>query len=341
MTKENSFFLNPLITLTNDGLFCSQANVYIDPWRPVEHAITTHAHADHARPGNLHYYTSNEGLELLKQRLNLDSKSVTGFPYGEPFEKSGVRISFHSAGHIRGSAQIKLDNGDQVWVISGDYKRQSDPTCSDFQNTECDVFVTESTFALPVYRWPSMDQVIPELLNWWNSNIKQGRTSILLCYSLGKAQRIMSEIQNYSDRTVLVHKTISLLTKIYEADGVSFCDWRPIENSKKTLTDELVIAPPSVGIEFLRQFVNPEIAMASGWMQIRGMRKQNKISQGFVVSDHADWNGLVQTIEASKARLVLATHGKSSILNRYLENEKKIKSESLSSFFYNQRQDNR
>ena len=324
-----------LINLTKKGLYCPQAEIYIDPHQPVENALITHAHADHARPGHNHYYTLNEGKEILKERLKLQSDQITGYPSNTTFERNGVKISFHAAGHVLGSCQIKFYDGKKTWVVSGDYKREFDPSCSSFQPVECDVFITEATFALPTYRWPSMDLVMPELFKWWDQAIIRRATPLLLCYSLGKAQRIMAEIKLRSNRSVMLHPAINSLARIYESSGISLCNWRTVQKvtRKKILTSELIIAPPSVGEKFFKQFDELEIAMASGWMQTRAARKRNKVAGGFVISDHSDWCGLIRTIDESKAELILPTHGRSAILTKYLNEEKNIKATALKSYF--------
>lgn len=317
MVSKNSRHRDPLVIRTPEGLYCPKAQAHIDPWRPVDCALITHAHADHARVGSKDYHCALGGEGLLEQRLG--NQQITAHGYGESFTRGEVQISFHPAGHVLGSAQIRLDDGVSVWVITGDYKRDPDPTCKAFEPVICDVLITEATFALPIYRWPSMDQTMDQLFTWWDHHVRHQRTPVLLCYSLGKAQRVMAEIKRRSDRSVKVHKAVATLNRIYEQQNVDLCPWERTNETNKGISSDLIIAPPQVvGSSFLKQFHPTELAMASGWMQVRGVRRRTSIPQGFVVSDHADWNGLIQTVQDSQATRVYATHGETRVLTRYL-----------------------
>jgi putative mRNA 3-end processing factor len=308
---------DPFVMRTTKGLYCPRADAYIDPWKPVSRALITHAHADHARSGSAEYHCAKDGVGILKHRLG--TEAITGHPYNKPFQLGEVEVSFHPAGHILGSAQIRLSDGDQTWVITGDYKRNPDPSCQPFEPVACDVLITEATFALPVYRWSPMDDIMAQLFRWWDANIQAKRTPILLCYSLGKAQRIMAEIGARSTRSVAVHSAIANLNTLYETEKVQLCPWARATELPKGVSTDLILAPPQVlGSTFLKRFEPVEIAMASGWMQIRGIRRRAAVAQGFVVSDHADWHGLLKTVRESGAQQVFATHGETRVLVRYL-----------------------
>lgn len=317
---------------TPNGLYCPPADIYIDPWKPVSKALITHAHADHARAGSGHYHCAAPGVGILNHRLNSDA--ITGHPYGESFYFGDVEISLHPAGHILGSSQVKLSYQDTTWVITGDYKRETDPSCDPFEPVSCDVLITEATFALPIYRWSPVNQIMDRVFRWWDSNIRAKRTPVLLCYSLGKAQRLMAEIALRSDRSVAVHSAIAPISALYEAEDIHLCPWQRATDLPKGWCSDLVLAPPQVlGSSFLKRFEPSEIAMASGWMQIRGIRRRSAIAQGFAMSDHADWDGLLHTIKQSNAKKVFATHGETRVLVKYLEDVEGIAAERLETAF--------
>jgi putative mRNA 3-end processing factor len=312
--------LADLITLTPEGLYCQLGGFHIDPWRPVERALITHAHADHARRGTGHYHAPRSGVGLLRQRLGPEA-TIDGHGFNEPLAFGGATASFHPAGHVLGSAQIRIEAGGEVWVISGDYKRDPDPSCEAFEVVPCHVFVTEATLALPIYRWDPVDQVIGSLLGWWDANAAAGRASVLFCYALGKAQRVLAEIGARTDRQVFVHGAVDALLDAYRDEGVALAPTVPVGARVRgeSFAGELVIAPPSAfGSPWMRRFGDTGTAFASGWMRVRGNRRWRGFERGFVLSDHVDWPGLLRTIEATGARRVLATHGYADALARYL-----------------------
>ena len=332
MVSKNVSTREPLIKRTPRGLYCPPADAYIDPWRPVNTALITHAHADHARTGSDHYHCAAPGRGLLASRLG--TQAITPHTYGQPFDLNGIEITFFPAGHVLGSAQIRLSDGQQTWVITGDYKRDADPTCAPFQPVECDVLITEATFALPIYRWPSMDEIMPRIFHWWDANIRANRTPVLLCYSLGKAQRLMTEIGLRSNRGVRIHGAVDTLNTYYAEADIPLCPAERAADGPSGPSRELILAPPQVaGSRFLKRFGATELAMASGWMQVRGIRRRAAINQGFVVSDHADWDGLLRTISQSKAHTVYATHGETRVLTRYLNETSNIKATRLETAF--------
>jgi putative mRNA 3-end processing factor len=307
-----------LLALRPQGLYCAAGDFFIDPWRPVDRALITHAHADHARTGHRRYLASAESLGVLGVRLG--PVSIQGLAWGEPITIGGVTVSFHPAGHILGSAQIRLAHRGRVWVVSGDYKVEPDPTCTAFEPVRCDTFVTESTFGLPVYRWQPQREIMAAIDRWWSANAADGRASILYCYSLGKAQRILNGV-DASIGPIVCHSAILPLNRVYQQAGVRLPAVLGIEAGADpaVASRALVLAPPaSAGSPGLRRFTDPSDAFASGWMQLRGARRRRAVDRGFVLSDHADWPGLQQAIEASGAARVLVTHGQVAPLVRWL-----------------------
>lgn len=308
-----------LIVARPQGLYCPAGDFYIDPWQPVATAIVTHGHADHARVGMGTYHGSEEGLPILRWRLG--EQAYRSHAYGEAFDLGRVRVSLHPAGHVLGSAQVRIEEGDQVWVVSGDYKRQHDPTCSAFEPVPCSTFITESTFALPIYRWPDTAQVTAEIVEWREHCAARGETAVLFCYALGKAQRILAELAKHSSRPVWVHGAIASGVDVYRQAGVAMADTELVADAKSRdeWAGELVLAPPSAaGSAWMRRFRRVQTGFASGWMRIRGNRRRRNFDRGFVISDHADWPALLRTIEESGAERVIAHHGRSEALLRVL-----------------------
>lgn len=308
-----------MIYATDSGLYCEPGNFYIDPWRPVERAIITHAHSDHARLGSRSYLCTRASESILRYRLGPEV-SIQTADYGERVNINGVAVSLHPAGHILGSGQIRIEHKGDVWVVSGDYKTQADPTCAPLEPLPCNTFITESTFGLPIYRWPRDQFVFEQINNWWQKNRADGKTTLLLCYALGKAQRILYGV-DASIGPIYTHGAVEALNELYRLNGVILPNTaRASQFSRsKDYAGSLILAPPSVqGTPWLRRLGNLSIGFASGWMRIRGMRRRRAIDRGFVLSDHADWPGLLETIEATGAERVFVTHGYSQILTRYL-----------------------
>lgn len=309
----------PLIEPTPEGLFCSAGDFYIDPLQPVPYAVLTHAHADHARPGSGAYLTARDGEPLLRHRLGPDA-IFQAVGYGETVNRNGVAVSLHPAGHIRGSSQVRIAHRGEVWVVSGDYKTAPDPTCTPFEPVPCHTFVTESTFGLPIFRWPSADRVMDDLKAWWSDNRRAGRTSLLYVYALGKAQRVLAALTR-EDGPVLVHGAVAALNTLYTAARVALCPTRRVSavDDRSVLTEALVLAPPSAAQPgWLRRFPSLSEGFASGWMQVRGFRRRRALDRGFILSDHADWPGLIAAIRATGAERVWTTHGFDDALARYL-----------------------
>ncbi|HAV61419.1 MAG TPA: DNA ligase-associated DEXH box helicase [Verrucomicrobiales bacterium] len=328
-----------LLQVTDRGLHCAAGNFHIDPWKTVERALITHAHADHARGGSKRYLCAAPGVSVLRERLGRET-SIEGISYGERRVMDGVTVSFHPAGHLLGAAQIRVEHRGEVWVVSGDYKTQPDPTCATFEPVKCDTFVTESTFGLPIYRWPEPAAVIRELHEWWSTNQQAGRTSIVFAYSLGKAQRILAQLDG-SVGPILVHPAIAAMLPHYGAEGVRFppTDNAAKDNLRATAGRALVIAPPAADDSALvRAAGEVSTAFASGWMAVRGTRRWRAADRGFVMSDHADWAGLNDAITATGAGRVLVTHGYTKPLVRWLR-ERGLEADELATQFVGERED--
>ena len=308
-----------LVVARKEGLFCEPGQFYIDPWQPVDRALITHAHADHARPGHTHYLAALPGADVLKSRLG--DIQLDTLAYGEQVIHNGVTVSFHPAGHVLGSAQVRLEYRGETWVVSGDYKLEPDGTCDSFETVPCDTFITESTFGLPIYRWHAASDIFKDINVWWRSNAEKGRASVLFCYAFGKAQRILNGIDN-SIGPIICHGAAETLNRIYRNAGISLPDTLTVSdvNSKAGFREALVIAPPSAaGSPWLRRFGDYSDAFASGWMLLRGARRRRAVDRGFVLSDHADWPGLMRAITATGAQRVIVTHGHVDVMVRWLQ----------------------
>ena len=303
-----------LVVGTGEGLYCPPGGFHIDPWRPVDRALITHAHADHARPGHAHYLAAAPSAGVLRARLGSEI-ALQPLAYGEAVEHNGVRISLPPAGHVLGSAQVRLEHRGRVWVVSGDYKvGSSDPTCAPFEAVACDCFITESTFGLPIYRWRPDADVFAGIDRWWRSNAEARRPSLLMGYSFGKAQRLLAGV-DASIGPIIVHGAVKALNEAYREAGVALPPTRHVSEvaDKGELRRALVIAPPSVGNSaWTRRFPDHSDAFASGWMRRRGL------DRGFVLSDRADWPGPQQAIGATAVEHVIVTHGYEAVMVRWL-----------------------
>lgn len=322
-----------LIEQTEWGLFCPEADFFIDPWRPVERAVITHAHADHARAGCGSYLATPDCARLLKARLGPGVK-VQEIPYGEPLTLNGIRLSLHPAGHILGSAQVRLERNGEVWTVTGDFKRHPDPTCAPFEPMRCHTLVTESTFGLPVFAWPRPDEVFAEVNAWWRKNKEQGKPSVLFAYAMGKAQRIIAQVDPGLG-PIFTHGAVEQIAETYRQAGIPLTPTLPVSETmrRQDFNGALVIAPPSAErLPWIRRFPGASRAFASGWMQIRGNRRRRAVDRGFVLSDHADWKGLVDTLSASGAEKIWVTHGYTEEMVQYLR-EKGLTAEAVRTVF--------
>ena len=308
-----------LIVARPEGLYCPRGDFYIDPWRPVNRAVITHGHSDHARHGNTYYLTSALGAGILRKRLGADIRLET-LNYGESINHHGVRLSLHAAGHVLGSAQIRLEYQGEIWVASGDYKLEDDGTCAPFEPVRCHTFITESTFGLPIYRWQPQAELFADINSWWQRNADDGRTSVLFCYAFGKAQRLLYGL-NPDIGAILTHGAVEPLNDIYRAAGVPLPPTQRVGDVTDVLQmrRSIVLAPPSAhGTSWMKRFGDYADGFASGWMQLRGKRRRRGVDRGFVVSDHADWPGLLRAISATGAERVFVTHGQVNVMVRWL-----------------------
>ena len=308
-----------LLQFNKDGIYCAQAGVYIDPWKPVDKAIITHAHSDHARWGSKSYLAHHDSRRILEYRLGQDIQLET-VGYHEPLTMNGVRISLHPAGHITGSAQVRLEYRGEVWVVSGDYKVMPDGITTPFEPVPCHHFVTESTFGLPIYNFPEPAALDAELKSWCSRNLNAGRSCVLVGYSLGKAQRILKSIRDVA-APVILHGAIYNTNEALKLSNEHYI--RYSAGIKKSIGGPvIVVAPPSViGSSWLRQFEPYELGVCSGWMQLRGARRRRNADMGFVMSDHADWRGLNEAVLATGADHIYVTHGYKSIYARWLNQQ--------------------
>lgn len=311
-----------LIIATRRGLYCRAGDFYIDPWAPVDTAVITHAHGDHLRAGSALYYCSADGEAVTRQRLPADVQ-IRSVGYGQSWSLRDVKLSLHPAGHVLGSSQVRIEHEDVVWVVSGDYKRDADPTCAPFEVVPCDVFISEATFALPAYRWPDPQRVARELFDWWQSNRRAAVASIVFAYALGKAQRVLAELARFTSEPVYLHGAMTSLVQAYRDCGVAMLPTLPATvAAKANYAGALILAPPSAaGSTWIRRFGEVRTGFCSGWMRVRGDRRRRGYDRGFVLSDHADWPSLLRTIADTQARRVLLTHGHTEALCRYLQEQ--------------------
>ena len=311
-----------LIQLRPEGLYCPAGDFHIDPWRPVPRAVITHGHGDHARTGMGAYHTTRIGLPILEWRLG--DQIYMAHEYGAPFRMGDATVSLHPAGHVLGSAQVRVEVDGEGWVASGDYKRQHDPTCDPFEVVRCDTFITEATFGLPVYRWPETAEVAREIVEWRDACAAEGVAAVLFCYALGKAQRVLAELAAFTDQPALLHGAVAAGVEVYRRAGVPMLATRPVAEEAKgaDFAGQLVLAPPSAaGSAWMRRFRRAQTGFASGWMRIRGNRRRRNHDRGFVLSDHADWPDLVRTVRETGARRILCTHGNTDAVVRALRED--------------------
>ncbi len=318
--------MGDLVVQRPQGLYCPPGDFYIDPWRPVPRAVITHAHADHARRGHGAYLATAVSAGVLRARLG--DISLQGLAYGETVYINGVRVSLHPAGHVLGSAQVRIEHAGCVWVASGDYFTSGhgddgNTTCQPFEPVRCHCFITESTFGLPIYRWQRQPELMAQINTWWQANAALGRPSLLLGYSFGKAQRLLAGVDP-GIGPIVVHGAVQLLNEAYRAAGVHLPATLALESitERNLLQRALVVAPPAVhGSAWARKLGDCSDAFASGWMQLRGARRRQGVDRGFVISDHADWPGLQRAIGATGASRVIVTHGYEAVMVRWLQQQ--------------------
>ncbi len=314
--------MSAVLTFTDRGIYCPAGDFYIDPWRPVPRALITHGHADHARTGMGAYLCTTIAAPVMRHRLG--DITVDTIPYAETRQIGGALVSFHPAGHVPGSAQIRVEVGGEVWVVSGDYKVVDDGLSDPFEPVACHAFITECTFGLPVFKWTAPDVLKAEINSWWRANAAAGRTSLLGAYSLGKAQRLMA-LLDPAIGPILTHGAIENTNAVLRGQGIALPDTIRVTpgRDRKAHIGAMVLAPPSaLSGTWARQFgADRSSAFASGWMALRGVRRRRGADRGFIVSDHADWEGLNTAIKATGAERIFVTHGYTSVFRRWLEDQ--------------------
>jgi putative mRNA 3-end processing factor len=323
-----------LLELTPSGLYCPQADIFIDPWKPVSKAVITHAHSDHARWGMKHYLAHHHSAEVMRLRLGSEI-SLETVGYKETLEINSVKVSLYPAGHIPGSAQVRLEYKGKTVVVSGDYKTEDDGLSQAFEPVSCHEFVSECTFGMPIYKWQSQKEIFEAINAWWRQNAANGRNSVLFAYSLGKAQRIINNL-DLSIEGIFTHGAIWNTNQALIANGVKVIDVPKVtsEIPKSRFKGAMIIAPPSaMGSPWMKQFSPYQTGICSGWMNIRGARRRRAADAGFVLSDHADWEGLINGIKATEAEKVYLTHGSTAVFGRYLEEVEKIHMVELKTLF--------
>lgn len=311
-----------VLTVTGHGLYCPAGDFHIDPWAPVDRALITHGHADHARPGHCHYLATDIAAPVIRHRLG--AIALDTIRYGEPRRIGAATVSFHPAGHVPGSAQIRVEHKGEVWVVSGDYKPEPDGLSDPFEPVRCDTFISECTFGLPIFRWRPQAEVMAEIRDWWAENAALGRASLLGAYALGKAQRLLAGLGDGAEPgpgPILTHGAIEATCRVMRDQGLDLPDTVPVtpETDPRAHPGALVLAPPSaLGSAWARRFGRASTGLASGWMALRGVRRRRGAERGFVLSDHADWDGLNTAIRETGAERVLVTHGYTGPFRRWL-----------------------
>ncbi len=311
-----------LLEFTDRGIYCPPAKIYIDAWRPVDRTIVTHGHSDHARSGHGHYLAHHLTVPIAKARLG-QQISIEGKNYHEPFTINGVTFSLHPAGHIIGSSQVRVEYKGEVWVFTGDFKTEDDGISTAFEPVRCNAFITECTFGIPVFQWQPQKEIFADINQWWSRNKEAGKVSVIAAYSLGKAQRILQGI-NPEIGAIYTQGAVENMNQVIRDSGISLHPTTYItkEIDKKDLKGTLVIAPPAaLGTPWMRSLGTVSTAVASGWMGLRGARRRRSVDRGFILSDHADWAGLLETVKATGAERIIATHGYSNIFTRYLREQ--------------------
>jgi len=306
---------------TAQGLYCEPGRFFIDPVRPVERAVISHAHADHARGGHGSVLATPETVALMKARLGPRSaQTFNAHPCGVPLDVGDVRLTLHPAGHILGSAQVAIEYAGARSVVSGDYKRQADPTTAPFELVRCDLFVTEATFGLPVFRHGASEREIGRLLA--SLEAFPERAHLIGVYSLGKCQRVIALLRAAGyERTIYLHAALKNMCDVYSTLGVDLGSLAVVgDRDRRAIAGEIVLAPPGeLGGRWSRRLGDPVTALASGWMRVRARARQHGVELPLVISDHADWSELVQTIAETGAEEIWVTHGREEGLVRQIE----------------------
>jgi putative mRNA 3-end processing factor len=307
----------PLLAFNDKGIYCARADVYLDPWRPVKNAIITHGHSDHSRWGHQNYITHHDNVPIIRHRLG--DINVTGKAWGETFSVNGVTFSLHPAGHIVGSSQVCVEYKGEVWVFTGDYKTEYDGIAPPYEPVKCHTFITECTFGLPAFKWTPQKEVFDDINAWWAENAAAGQTSVLFGYTLGKAQRLLKNVDS-SIGPIFTHGAVENMNEVIRTITPLPATTRITADTKKAdFAGSLVLAPPSAhGSVWIRKMAPFVTGTASGWMAFRGARARRAIDRGFVLSDHCDWPSLLSSIRETGAQKIIATHGYADIFTRYL-----------------------
>ena len=309
-----------VLSFTDRGIYCEAGDFYIDPWKPVDRALITHGHADHARPGHKRYLSTAQAAPVITHRLGVTPETI---PFRETRDINGVTVSFHPAGHVPGSAQIRVEHKGEVWVASGDYKIEDDGLSEPFETVPCHAFITECTFGLPVFNWRPQADVMADVNAWWKACAADGKVATLSAYSLGKAQRIIANLDS-SIGPILTHGAVEATNQVLRGQGYDLPDTTHVtpETAKDAWKGGIVIAPPSaLNSAWIKRFGAVSIAHASGWMALRGVRRRRAADRGFVISDHVDWAGMNAAIKATGAERIFVTHGYTSVARRWLEDQ--------------------
>lgn len=312
----------PLLEFNTHGIYCEQADIYIDPWKKVDRAIITHGHADHSRAGHKYYLASANAAPAIQYRLGANINMQT-MKMGDSLVHNGVRFSFFPAGHIPGSAQVRVEYKGETWVVSGDYKLEHDLISEPFEPVKCHTFITECTFGLPVFQWQDQEEVFAEINKWWRSNAQSGTPTVLTGYSLGKAQRILAWL-NPDIGPIYTHGAIEMMNDVYRKQGIPLPETIRVQphHKKSDFKSAIIVAPPSAaGSNWMSKFGKASVGMASGWMALRGNRRRRAADRGFVLSDHADWPGLNLAIKETGAENIIVTHGYTHLFAKWLKEE--------------------
>jgi putative mRNA 3-end processing factor len=325
-----------MLFFTPSGIYCPAADVFIDPWKPENKAIITHAHSDHARWGQKWYLAHKDSEQIMRLRLG-EQINLETVEYGHQFRINSVKFSLHPAGHILGSAQVRIESGGEVWVVSGDYKRQNDNFSGEFEPVKCHTFITESTFGLPIYRWQEQSVIFNEIKTWWTENRLRGLTSVLFGYSLGKMQRIITNLQPF-DGNVFAHGAVYAINERLRNAGyhLPFIPAVSSVTSKEAFKESLILAPMSaMNSPWMKKFQPYSTANCSGWMRLRGAKNRMSVDRGFVLSDHADWDELNETVRETEAEKVFVTHGYTTVYSQWLK-ENNIPASEVETMFGNE-----
>jgi len=308
-----------LIDFTDKGLFCPAGGFYLDPWKPVDKAIITHAHSDHARFGSKHYLCHHYTTPILKLRLG--ENNYQSVEWGETTIINGVNVSLHPAGHIIGSSQVRIEYNGEVWVFTGDFKTENDGLSGAFEPVKCNTFITESTFGLPIYKWKKQSIVYSDIQNWVRNNQEANKASVIIAYSLGKAQRVIEAVSEITD-DIYAHGAVYNVQQTLINAGHPLHAVKKVEaDASKSLYRKAVIVAPSgaEGSPWIKRFTPFSLAICSGWMQVRGNARRKNADRGFVLSDHADWDGLLSAVKETEAGKVFVTHGFQAAFSKYLD----------------------